>query len=132
MASTEQVMKAAGDLGKLIAKHNASMKFQDITGKLRDDTDAQRLMTDYSRQLQLVHEKENKGQPIEVTDKHKVEDLQNRVIQHPVLRDLQMAQMDYMDLLRQVDEAIQGPKAPADTSMPTPDQSPVVNPDLGA
>lgn len=66
------------------------------------------MLNDYNRLLQALAQKEAGGRPIEVEDKRKLEQLQGAVVRNPVLRDLQVAQMDYVDLLRQVDELIQG------------------------
>ena len=131
MVSTEKILKTATELGKLIAEHESTRKFEAVAKDLRQDTDAQRLLTDYNRQMVLLQEKEAKNQPIEVADKHKLGELQNGMIQHALLRDLQTAEMDYVDLMRRVDEAIQGPKS-ASRGVPQAAESPIVNPDLDA
>jgi len=126
MANTEQILKAAKEVGKLVSSHETTKKFKEAVSGLQEDTDAQRLLTDYHRHLSTVGEKERSGKPIEVVDKRKLEDLQSKVAQHPLLRNLQMVQMDYLDLMRQIDEAIGvGPK-PVDTPVVS---SPVANPD---
>ncbi|MFA9478685.1 YlbF family regulator [Phycisphaerales bacterium AB-hyl4] len=125
MPSTEDILKAARELGEKISQHDAAKKFQDIVTRLRDDQDAQRLLNDYNRHLQTVSEKEMNQQPIEVEDKARLKELQTKVVTHPVLRDLQIAQMDYVDLMRRVDEAMTGqtpdtPPAPGATPGATP------------
>ncbi len=127
MASTEQILKAARDLGELVSTHEATRKLTDALKQLEKDRDAQRLLTDHRRHMSTIAQKEQEGKPIEVSDKHKLEDLQSKVIQHPLLRDLQIIQMDYLDLMRQVDEAISG--LPKETEAPAV-SSPVVNPDV--
>ena len=129
MASTDRILSAAVELGQLIAEHDASKKFEDAVKKLRDDVEAQRVLNDHNRQLQEIHEKQTKGEPIEVDDKHKLEKLQDAVIKHPLLRDLQVIQMDYMDLMRRVDEAIGGPMSETSAS-PGTAESPLANPDI--
>lgn len=106
MATTQEILTAAKDLGKLIAKHQAVVQLEKLTSQLQADVEAQRLLTDLNRHLQALGEKEAAGQPIEVADKHKLDDLQKKVISHPLLGQLQMTQMDYLDLMRQVDDAI--------------------------
>ena len=73
-----------------------------------DDVEAQRAVNDYNRQLQAIGEKEAAGKAIEVEDKRKLEAAQQKVVRHPLLGQMQMAQMDYVDLLRKVDEAMMG------------------------
>ena len=113
MVSTDQIMTAATDLGKLIAEHDAAKKFDALVKRLRDDTEAQRVLNDYNRHLTMIQEKETSGKPIEVADKHKLESLQGAMVQNALLRDFQLVQMDYMDLMRKVDEAMQGPTPPS-------------------
>jgi len=112
MATTQEIIDAAVQLGKLIATHQAAIGFDDTVKQFKDDVEAQRLMTDYQRHLAKISEKESKGEPIEVEDKRQIEKFQGEVIRHPVLRDLQIKQMDYLDLMRRVDEAIASRSAP--------------------
>jgi len=112
MASTDQVVDEAEKLGKLIADHPAAKKLEAVLERLEKDTEAQRVLNDYHRQLDKIAEKEQAGNPIEVEDKQQAEALRKQIIHNAVLRDLQMAQMDYVDLMRRVDQAIGG-QAPA-------------------
>jgi cell fate (sporulation/competence/biofilm development) regulator YlbF (YheA/YmcA/DUF963 family) len=106
MSDTAAILDAADRLGRLIADHPATQKFDGILKKLKDDTDAQRLLTDLNRHRETLAEKQQAGQPIEVEDKRKMESLQQSVATHELLRDLQMAEMDYVDLMRKVDEKL--------------------------
>lgn len=108
MATTEDILKRARELGDLIQGHPAAKKLETVLGKLQADLEAQRAMTDYNRLLQTLGEKETAGQPIEVDDKKKLEAAQKAVMRSATLRDFQVAQMDYLDLMRKVDEAIEG------------------------
>ncbi len=126
MATTEEVLQAARNLGSLIRSHEAADRMQQALEKVRQDTDAQRLLNDYNRHLEAVAEKDAQGKPIEVEDKRKLEQLQNRIATTPALRDFQLAQMDYVDLMRQVDQAIsdQTPPGSAPGSTPAPGSAP--------
>ncbi|MCC7145164.1 MAG: YlbF family regulator [Phycisphaeraceae bacterium] len=108
MASTAEILKAAGELGKMIAGHEITRRFEAVLGKLSGDQEAQRALNDLNRQIQKVAQKEESGQAVEVADKREVERLRSAVIKNPLLREFQMVQMDYADLMRQVDEAMSG------------------------
>jgi cell fate (sporulation/competence/biofilm development) regulator YlbF (YheA/YmcA/DUF963 family) len=108
MATTQEILTAAREVGKLIASHDSARKVEAAMAKLQNDVEAQRVLNDYNRHLQKLGEKEQAGKPIEVAEKQQLEKLQNAVIRNPVLRDFQMAQMDYLDLMRKVDEAMAG------------------------
>ena len=127
MATIQEILDAAGELGQLIASHTAAVKFEQSLKALQADVQAQRTLTDYQRHLTMVAEKEAAGKPIEVDDKEKLGDLQNKLIRTPVLRDFQFAQMDYLDLMRQVDTAISGA---SDIGPAAPASSPLVNLDV--
>ncbi len=132
MANTQEILKAATDLGKLIASHEAAKKVEGAIGKLQADVEAQRLLNDFNRAVQAVSEKEAQGKPIEVADKHKLQELQNKVVKNAVLRDFQLAQMDYLDLMRKVDEAMSGqPGGAAGGGGSGPDAGPVAGPGPG-
>ncbi len=108
MASTADIIDAATKLGHLIAEHAAAVKYAGVVKTLNEDIDAQRVLTDYQRHLVKLSEKESQGQPIEVDDKRRLEELHGKITSTPVLRDLQMSQMDYLDLMRKVNNAITG------------------------
>ena len=112
MSDTPAILKAADELGKLIADHPATQKFDAVLKKLKDDTEAQRLVTDLNRHRETLAEKQSAGKPIEVEDKRKLESLQQAVASHAVLRDLQMAEMDYVDLMRKVDDRLRAAGEP--------------------
>ena len=113
MATDEQVIKAALEIGKLLGDHPKVSRLEAAVDKLREDTEAQRALNDLNRQLQSVAEKEMAGQPVEVSDKQKMRDLQNAVVHNLVLQEFQLAQMDYVDLVRKLDDALYGQSAAA-------------------
>lgn len=131
MATTQQILDAAKKVGDLIGRHESVGRLERALKALEADTDAQRAMADLNRHIQAVAEKEAAGKPIEVDDKHKLQTLQQTVVMNAVLREFQMAQMDYVDLLRRVDEQITG-GAPAAEGPVAPAQSAPINPDLSA
>lgn len=137
MASTQEILDDARKLGEKIAEHDTTRKLERALKALDADTKAQRALNDYHRHIQAIAEKEQQGKPIEVADKKKLTELQNVVVTNAALRDFQVAQMDYMDLLRKVDEAMTGEVGLPEETTGGPGgagaaaQSPLVNPDLG-
>ncbi len=108
MRDSQAILDTAATLGKLIAEHPATQKLEGLVKQLEADTDAQRLMNDLNRHNQTLAEKQAQGKPIEVEDKRKLQELQQAVGVNPILRDFQIAQMDYVDLMRKVDDLIGG------------------------
>lgn len=139
MASTQEIVDAAKKLGRMIGEHDTSRKLASALKALENNIESQRAMTDYQRFLQSLAEKEATGRPIEVSDKRKLEELQRAVVLNPILRQFQTAQMDYVDLIRKVDDAMLGQSDLAATVGMGPAatsgggggaESPLINPDL--
>ena len=117
MPSTDEIIAKAQELGKQLAEHQAVKRLAEALKKLESDTQAQRALTDYQRHIQALAGKEAAGQPIEVAEKRQLEELQKAVVTNLVLRDFQMAQMDYVDLMRRIDEAMVAQTPLADTAV---------------
>jgi len=113
MASDDTIMKAAQELGEMLGDHPKVARLEGAIEKLKADTEAQRALNDFNRHLQQVAEKEMAGQPIEVSDKQRLQELQNAVVHNLVLREFQLAQMDYVDLVRAIDDTMYGRSAAA-------------------
>lgn len=129
MASTDDILSKARELGELIQQHEAAKKLEDVLKRLEQDEQAQRALNDYNRHLQTLAEKQQQGKPIEVEEKQQLEQLQKQVVMNPLLRDFQTAQMDYVDLMRKVDEAMTGRTGGAGGAGAEA-TAPLVNPDL--
>jgi cell fate (sporulation/competence/biofilm development) regulator YlbF (YheA/YmcA/DUF963 family) len=137
MATDDQIMKSAAELGEMLGEHPKVGRLEAAIKKLKEDTEAQRALSDLNRHLQAVTEKEMAGQPIEVSDKRRLQELQSEVVHNLVLREFQLAQMDYVDLVRRLDDAMYGRSSAAAAvgvtggpGDPAAAESPVVNPDL--
>ena len=122
MATTQEILDAAKKVGKLIAEHPAAKKMDELMQKLQSDREAQRALTDYNRQMQAIQEKQAMGMPIEVEDKRKLEQFQTALATNVMLGSIQRAQIEYLELMRQVDDAIDNatpaPGAPAPGAAP--------------
>lgn len=106
MPTTEEILSAAEKLGKMIADHDAAKRFRTAVKSLEADTDAQKLLTEMNRKAQEMEQRMMSGQPVEVAEKQAMEALRAQVITNPTLGSFQMAQMDFVDLMRKVDEAM--------------------------
>ena len=107
MPDKQAILDAATDVGKLLKDSDAVTRLRAAAKAFQDDVTAQRTVVDFNRFLQTLAQKEQQGQPIEVADKRKLTELQDAVAGDPQLRTMQKAQMDYVDLLRAIDAAIQ-------------------------
>ncbi len=126
MATTEELIAKAAELGKLIAAHESAKGLVAATAKLKSDPSATQAVQKFNQLLQTLGMKEQAGLPIEVAEKRQLEELQQTVATNLSLRSFQAAQVAYVELMRQVDEALtsagpdplavpggESPKAPA-------------------
>ncbi|MEM7576423.1 MAG: YlbF family regulator [Planctomycetota bacterium] len=107
MPTTDELTDAATKLGELLKDHDAVKNLHAANKAFADDTATQRALLDFQRAIAEVSAKEQAGQPIEVSDKKRLRDAQEAVIRNPMLGRMQTAQMDYFDLLRSLDKAMQ-------------------------
>ena len=119
MPTTDEIVAAAEKVGSLLAEHDAVKSLNAASKAFRDDVSSQRAILDFNRLLQTLAQKEASGQPIEVSDKQQLRELQDAVIMNPQLQRLQMAQMDYVDLQRKIDDAVKS-KAGVDDALAPP------------
>ena len=106
MATTEQIEQAAADLGTMVAGHDYAKELFAAEDALEKDLDATRLLNDFNRHIQAVGQKQREQQPIEVEDKRKLEQLQTQIASNLLVRRLQLAQMNFLDLMRKVQALI--------------------------
>ena len=132
MASTEEIITLAAELGELIADHEASASMESAVKALQGDTASQQALGQLNQYATALEAKAAQGQPIEVADKRQMEELQQAVVLNPLLASFQRSQMAYVDLLRKVDDAITGKPADegAGAGAPPPQPSPIVGPGM--
>ena len=125
-ADMQQIMDAAGKLGQLVAQHPAVDKYKQAQKAVGDDADASRLMRDFDQALQRLAQQEQGGVPVSDAQRRQLEGLQSKIFSHIKIKALNMAQVEFMDLLRKVTQtvqrpvmtAVQGPPASAATPAP--------------
>ena len=114
--SKQEILDAARKLGEFISRSDESIKYKNALESLNENIQAKNLIDDLNRHIEYISEKEARQQPIEVEDKRKLEKLRGDVAQDPLLRNLQLTQMNYVDLMRQVDQAISSAGTNTNTS----------------
>jgi cell fate (sporulation/competence/biofilm development) regulator YlbF (YheA/YmcA/DUF963 family) len=104
---TQQIIDEAGKLGDLVAQHPAVAKYRDAQKSVASDPDAGRLMAEFSRQLETLARQEQSGMPVTDAQAQKLESLQNQIVSHIKIKNLNMAQVEFVDLLRKINQQIQ-------------------------
>jgi cell fate (sporulation/competence/biofilm development) regulator YlbF (YheA/YmcA/DUF963 family) len=106
---TRQIMEAAEKLGQLLAQHPAVEKYKQAQKAVADDADANRLLSEFERQLESLARLEQSGQAVTDAQRMQLESLQSRLVSHIKIKALNLAQMEFVDLLRKVSQTYQRP-----------------------
>ena len=107
-SQTQQILDEAGKLGDLVATHPAVAKYKAAQKGVADDTDANRLMAEFNRQLETLARQEQSGMPVTDAQARQLESVQNQIVSHIKIKNLNMAQVEFIDLLRRINQQIQG------------------------
>jgi cell fate (sporulation/competence/biofilm development) regulator YlbF (YheA/YmcA/DUF963 family) len=110
---TDQIMQEAEKLGQLVAQHPAIARYKQAQKAVAEDPEAGRLLADFDRQLETLGRQEQSGMPVTDAQRMQLESLQGRIISHIKIKALNMAQVEFVDLLRKVTQTIQRPLADA-------------------
>jgi cell fate (sporulation/competence/biofilm development) regulator YlbF (YheA/YmcA/DUF963 family) len=115
-----EIMQAAQKLGDLVAQHPSVAKFKQAQKAVTDDPDASRLFNDFNRQLETLARQEQSGMPITDAQRSTLEQLQSRIVSHIKVKALNLAEVDFMDLMRKVSQTWQRPLADTGASATGP------------
>ena len=110
---TQQIISEAEKLGQLVAQHPAVAKYKQAQKSVADDPEATRLLADFDRQLETLSRQESSGMPVTDAQRQQLESLQSRIVSHIKVKNLNLAQVEFIDLLRRVTQTIQRPLADA-------------------
>lgn len=106
---TQEIMDGAAKLGQLVAQHPAVARFKAAQKAVADDPDAARLLGEFDRQLEALGRQEQSGLPVSDAQRMQLESLQGRIVSHIKIKALNLAQVEFVDLLRKVTQTIQRP-----------------------
>jgi cell fate (sporulation/competence/biofilm development) regulator YlbF (YheA/YmcA/DUF963 family) len=106
---TQQIMAEAEKLGQLVAQHPAVAKYKQAQKSVSDDPEAARLLSEFDRQMDAVLRQEQSGIPVTDAQRQQLENIQSRIVSHIKVKNLNMAQVEFIDLLRRVTQTIQRP-----------------------
>ena len=104
---TQQLMEEAEKLGRLVAQHPAVARYKSAQKSVSDDPEAGRLLADMDRQIESLSRQEQSGLPITDAQRAALESAQSRVVSHIKIKNWNLAQVEFIDLLRKITQTIQ-------------------------
>lgn len=104
---TQQILSEAEKLGKLVSEHPAVMRFKDAQKAVASDPEASRLLQEFDRTLDALGRQEQSGMPVTDAQRMQLEAVQQRIVSHLKIKALNLAQVEFVDILRKVTQTIQ-------------------------
>jgi cell fate (sporulation/competence/biofilm development) regulator YlbF (YheA/YmcA/DUF963 family) len=106
---TQQLMDEASKLGDLVAQHPSVTRYKDARKAVEQDADAGRLLAEFDRQIEALSRQQQSGLGVTDAQQQQLEALQSRIVSHLKIKALNLAQVEFIDLLRKITQTIQKP-----------------------
>ena len=104
---TQQIIDEATKLGQLAAQHPAVARYKQAREAVDKDPEATRLLSDLERQIEVLTRQQQSGMPVTDAQQNQLEAMQTRIVSHIKIKALNMAQVEFVDLLRRISQTVQ-------------------------
>ena len=101
------ITELAERLGRAIADSPQAVRLRAVRDEMKKQPEIDRLLKEFQAQSEKVATLQRDNKPIEVGDKHKLQELQDKLVASETFKKFTAAQVEYIDLMRKVNEAIQ-------------------------
>jgi cell fate (sporulation/competence/biofilm development) regulator YlbF (YheA/YmcA/DUF963 family) len=108
MTDAVDVLSKARLLGEALAAHPRVQAMHAAQRSVHADQAAQALLKQYQEHAAAIRRREAEGKPIEPADKRKLAELESGMAGNEALKRMMRAQADYLDLMNQVHETMDG------------------------
>lgn len=102
----ERIVELARQLGRRMAGHERTTLLKDAQKKLDEDDQAKELMEQYRQQSERIGQLDQEQKPIEVSDKHKLTELEQKLSTNAAISELIRRQADFVEMMRKVKTTI--------------------------
>lgn len=106
MADLNEILDQANKLGELVASHPAVQRYKDAQKALANDPEAARLLSEFERELVNLSRQEQSGIPVTDAQQQKLQALQSRIVSNLRIKALNLAEVEFYDLLRKVNQTV--------------------------
>jgi cell fate (sporulation/competence/biofilm development) regulator YlbF (YheA/YmcA/DUF963 family) len=110
----QAILDLAARLGKAIAESPQAATLRAAKEELNKHADLAAVLKDFSAQADKIARLEAEGKPVEVDDKHRLDELEGNLVGHEVFKRYTAAQVDYVDLMRRVNAELRKCLAPVE------------------
>jgi len=102
----EEITRLARELGKVIAVNPRLEALLAARDAVQADPEARKTMQEYQEQVEKIRRLGAEQKPVEVADKHELARREQAIASNEKVKQLTKAQVDYSDLMRQMNDAI--------------------------
>jgi len=106
----DEIIAMAERLGKLIAAHPRTKALEQAAAAARDNSEAQELLQQHQKQVVHIQQLEAQVKPVEVADKQKLGQLEQKIASNELIKSLMKVRADYAELMQKVNAAIESPR----------------------
>lgn len=99
-------VELATRLGQAIASSPQAATFRAAREALEAQDETMQALDEYQKQMQKVAELEQEAKPVEVADKARLRELNDKLISCDEFKKFTAAQVEYVDLMRKVNDAL--------------------------
>jgi cell fate (sporulation/competence/biofilm development) regulator YlbF (YheA/YmcA/DUF963 family) len=99
-------IELAARLGKAMADSPEAVALRAAREALNAEPELTRTLGEYQKQADKIARLEREQKPVEVEDKHKLQELNDDLVASDVFKKFTAAQVEYVDLMRKVNDAI--------------------------
>jgi len=110
---TQQILDEAAKIGELLLQHPTIARYKQARKAVEEDPEATRLLGELDRQVDAITRQRQSGIAPTDAQQQTMESLQNKIVSHIKIKALNMAQVEFIDLLRKITQTIQRPLSDA-------------------
>jgi len=99
-------IELAGNLGKAMAESPQAVALRDARAALNGEPEVTQALAEYQQQAGKIAQLEREQKPVDVAEKHRLQELNDKLVASETFKKFTAAQVDYVDLMRKVNEAI--------------------------
>jgi len=103
----EDIANLAEQLGKAIAGSQQAVNLRETRKAMGGEEGLEETMKQYQQKAEQLQQKAQQSQPIEPAEKQEFEGLQNKLTASEGFKSFTQAQVEYVDLMRKVNQTLQ-------------------------
>jgi len=105
-STVEEIMDRASELGRLIQDTDIYRTFIELSGFLKDDESASKLLDEYEERLREIDERQRAGDIIESYEMESLREISMDVQNHGLIMEFLAAKKEYISLLERIQQSL--------------------------